>query len=145
VMLTATWSSTSSATPSTARLEDQVDDPRVLYVPDESSIALTDLLFPVIRELSYPVDPLNITVGESVDADPTIIASDKREFTPGDNVLAWTVTDGAVARVQVASGIMRVIGRAVGTTTITAALIDETVVRIPDEPQTLPALTVNVT
>lgn len=128
-----------------ARLEDQPDVLRELHVPDAPSIKIADLMFPVIRSLTYASSPLALSVGDSVDAAPVIVASDLRTFGPGDNVLTWTSSDEAVATVGVQDDELIITAVGAGTATITAELVDDTVVRLPTEPQSATSLTVNVT
>lgn len=126
-----------------AFLEDNVMDPRELHIPDASSAVLTDLLFPTIRSVVF-VTPMNLSVGESATATVTIVSTDARVFTPTDQVVDFVSSDESVAVVSIVAGEVVVTAVSAGTAVITATLVDTTVLRYPNEPQTLVPLTVVV-
>jgi hypothetical protein len=118
---------------------------RVVRVPDASSVSLLNLLFPVVSEVSFGMASLPLGVGVYVDVTLTIRSSDGQTLNPLDRDVVFSSSDTSVATVQLLSdGLLRVMGVAVGTTTIVASRSDTSIVTFPEQPVSYTPLTVVV-
>lgn len=118
---------------------------RIIVVPDLSAINLIDLLFPVVSEVTFTPNPATVAAGSYTDVTLTVKASDGQTLDPADQDVTFTTGDETVATVQVVDGNLRVMGIAAGTTQITAARSDDSIVSIPSQPVTYTPLDVTVT
>lgn len=117
---------------------------RELVVPDQASVNLINLLFPVVDEVTWTLSDLE--VGDAVDLIPVVLGSDGRtlEGTAYEDVL-YEIADTAVAIVSVQEDKLVITALASGSTELTATRIDQTVVFIPDSGITGSPLAVTVT
>lgn len=103
-----------------------------LIVPDRSSINLLDLLFPVIKEITWDPPSISLAVGQTLDVHPTVMCSDYRTLAgaaPEDVV--YDTDDHAVATVGALADRITIYGVAPGTAELTAVRKDQSVVFIP--------------
>jgi hypothetical protein len=119
-------------------------DLRAILVPDAPSVNLVHLLFPVVTEITFSPDPLTLNVDDVVDIDVTILATDGQTLDIDAGDVEFASSDTGIASVQIWDSKLRVVGVAVGTTEITAARADESIVVLPDEPTTYTPLSVIV-
>jgi hypothetical protein len=118
---------------------------RVLKVPDQPSMNLIDLLFPVVHEVVFDPDPLALSSGSYVDVDLSITASDGQELDASDQDLTFSSSNTAIATTQLlVNNKLRVMGVGVGSTTIVATRTDQSIVTIPSEPVHYTPLAVTV-
>jgi len=118
---------------------------RVLKVPDQPSMNLMDLLFPVVHEVSFSPDPLGLSVGSYVDVDLTIISSDGQTLNASDQDVSFASSNTAIAITQLlVNNKLRVMGAGAGSTTIVATRSDMSIVTIPAEPVHYTPLVVTV-
>lgn len=120
---------------------------RAVKVPDAASVNLIDLLFPVVSEITFTPDPLTLPNSTYEDVTLSIIASDGQVLDPTNRDVTFASSDETIATVelQVDTGLLRVMGIAAGSTTITATRSDTSIVTIPEEPVTYAPLAVTVT
>lgn len=119
---------------------------RELVVPDRSSVSIIDLLFPVVKEITWDPTTVSVAAGESLDLTPTVEGSDYQELTGSacDDVL-YEIADTDVATVSVEEDKLVITGVSAGTTELTATRRDQTVVSIPDTGIVGSPLTITVT
>lgn len=119
--------------------------PREIEVPDQSSISLIELLFPIVDTVVYTPDPVSVAEDDSVDVDVVVTATDKRVLTgpAGDDVL-YEIDDTEVATVSVQEDKLVIFGHKAGTATLTATRKDQTIVKFP-APAALASLAITVT
>ena len=140
---------------------DGIDDSvyRVV-VPDRPSCSLTELIWSYVAELVYSLDGEEVTsvelaVGEELAVTATVTLSSGLE-TPYElddgteravgSFVALTVTDPAIVEIELDSDTLTLIGKAAGTTTITAEVVDGVETdRLPEPTRAFATLTVAVT
>jgi hypothetical protein len=117
---------------------------RELVVPDQASVNLLDLLFPVIEEITWTLGAL--AVGDTFDLIPVVLGSDGRtlEGVAHEDVL-YEISDTSVATVAVLEDKLVITALASGSTELTATRRDQTVVFIPDVGIVGSPLTITVT
>ena len=117
---------------------------RELVVPDQASVNLLDLLFPVIEEITWTLGAL--AVGDTFDLIPVVLGSDGRtlEGVAHEDVL-YEISDTSVATVAVLEDKLVITALASGSTELTAIRRDQTVVFIPDVGIVGSPLTITVT
>lgn len=115
-------------------IESQENVLRKAYVPDQSSINIFHLLFPIVVNVNWvPAGPWTIPVGSSLDITPTVLANDYRTLTgTADADISYTMDDPAIASVTVGPTTIKITGNAPGTTTLRIARVDNSIVYIPD-------------
>jgi len=119
------------------------DMPRDILVPDASSVNLINLLFPVVASVSYSSDPIATTVDNYVDVTLTVLSSSGITLDIMDGDVAFLSNDTSIATAELlTTGVLRVMGIGVGTTTVSATRSDDSIVVIPEV--TLDSLTVTV-
>ncbi|MFW9801210.1 MAG: Ig-like domain-containing protein [Candidatus Thorarchaeota archaeon] len=114
-------------------LESLEDCPRLIVVPDASSINIVDLLFPVVAQVTFNPSSLAIIVGEEADVIPTVTASDQQvlEGTALADV-EYTISDNSVATLSIQNDKLVITGASAGTAQVDVARLDESIVIIPD-------------
>lgn len=119
---------------------------REIVVPDRSSANLVDLLFPVVKEITWDPASVSLAAGATLELTPTVVASDYRtlEGSACGDVL-YEITDTDVALVSVEADKLVITGVAAGTTELTATRRDQSVVFIPYSGITGSPLTITVT
>jgi hypothetical protein len=117
---------------------------RELVVPDQASVNLVDLLFPVVEEITWTLGAL--AVGDTFELVPVVLASDGRilEGAAHEDVL-YEIADTEVATVSVLEDSLLITALASGSTELMATRMDQTVVFIPDSGITGSPLTITVT
>jgi hypothetical protein len=105
---------------------------RELVIPDRSSVSLVDLLFPVVKEITWDPASVSLAAGATLDLTPTVEASDYRvlEGTACDDVL-YEVEDPDIATVSIQEDKLVITGVSAGSTQLTATRKDQTIVAIP--------------
>lgn len=117
---------------------------RIVSIPDQPSVNLLDLLFSVVREVTFSSNPVSIPESDYVDLDVTVKTSDGHELVLSNNDVIFESQDLSVAVVQIVDNKLRVMGVGVGTTTVTARRADTSIVTIPSEPIVYTPLSVTV-
>jgi hypothetical protein len=108
--------------------------PRKIRVPDQASVNLPDLLFPVVQAVSFvPPGPYALTVGVEIEVTPTVLSSDGvlLEGTALQDVL-WRTGNSDIASVSPSDTKLVLRGNAVGATTLTVERADKSIIRIPN-------------
>ena len=120
---------------------------RAVYVPDQSSINLFHLLFPIVVSITYsPVPPLTVAVGAQLEVTPTVKANDYRTLTgTADADILWTTDDPNIASVTTQPTKLSITGVSAGTTTLRAKRSDSSIVYIDDPGISGGAVTITVT
>lgn len=105
---------------------------REMTVPDQASVSLIDLLFPVVEEITWSPVSVSVAAGSSLDLIPTVLGSDFRtlEGTACADVL-YEMVDPSIAMLSIQADKLTIIGVTPGTTELTATRADQTVVSIP--------------
>lgn len=124
------------------RLEDSPDTPRMVHVPDRASIVIGDVLYPVVRSVSYGSNPVTVPEGSSTTISVVITSSDYRTLTPQS--LVWTSDDTSIANVSIDGDDITISGVSTGTVDINASRSEDSFTTYPEEPQVCQPLTVNV-
>lgn len=105
---------------------------RDVHVPDRSYANLIDLLFPVVSEIVWPIDSINIRIGETIELKPTVKCTDGRIL---DGVAVEDVTyltrDKSVAIAQALRDKIIVLGVSEGSTVLTASRRDNSIMVLP--------------
>jgi len=112
------------------------DERLEIHVPDRSSVALVDLLWPVVAEVSFlPAAPWVVPSGTSLDVIPTVTASSYYvlEGAAIDDV-SYASTDSSVVSVEQYIDKIVLRGNKPGTAHMTVTRKDKSVRRIPDTP-----------
>jgi hypothetical protein len=116
-----------------AVLEALDDIPRNVVVPDLSSVNLIHLLFPVVESIVFDPDPASVTVDNTVDIDVTITTTAGVVLDPTDGDVIFSTDDAEIATAQLTTdGVLRIMGRSPGATTISTTRADTSIVIIPD-------------
>lgn len=115
-------------------IESHENVPRTVYVPDQSSINLFHLLFPIAVGVTYsPATPWTIGVGGQLLVTPTVTANDFRILAgTADADITWSTDDPNIAAVTVQTSQLAITGVTPGTTTLRAARRDTSIVYISD-------------
>jgi len=114
------------------RLESLEIQLRAVTVPDQSSVDLIALLFPVVDTVAFDPDPVSMAVGEAVDVTVTITDTAGNVHDLDDGDVTFTVADSDVASISFSGGLMVVTGAASGSTTITPSRDDDTIIVKPE-------------
>lgn len=119
------------------------DIPRDIVVPDASSCNLIFLLFPVVESVTFAPDPASVTVDNTVDVTVTITTTSGVVLDPTDGDVLFTTDDASIATAQITTdGVLRIMGRSAGSTTISTERADDSIVIIPDTALATLAVTV---
>lgn len=106
--------------------------PRHIAVPDQGSVNMPDILFPIVSSITFTPSSVSLNVGQSVDITTVVTADDGRTLSgTGCNDVYYAVTDTSVANVSVTETKLTVVGIEAGTTTLTATRKDQSIVKIP--------------
>jgi len=105
---------------------------RDVVVPDRASMNLLDLLFPIVKEITWDPATLTVAVGDTLDVVPTITATDFQVLSGAaiDDVL-YSMEDEDIATVSAVADKVVILGKVAGTTNLLATRKDQTVVVIP--------------
>lgn len=105
---------------------------REIVVPDRSSISLVDLLFPVVKEITWSPTSVSLAVDGTLELTPSVVASDYRVLTgtASEDVL-YEIEDPTIASLSVEADKLVITGLSAGTTQLVATRLDQTVVFIP--------------
>lgn len=120
---------------------------RIVYVPDAPNILLPDLLFPVVKEISWaPSGPYSVASGSSISLTPTIQATDLQilEGTSIEEIM-WASSDETILVVEPGSTTITLRGIAPGTAELRATRRSTEISRLPDTPIVGVPLTITVT
>ena len=127
-----------------AVLEALDDIPRDITVPDQSSVNLVYLLFPIVDSITYDPSSVSIAVDATEEVDVVIMTTSGVALDPTDGDVTFASDDNAVATAQLTGdGTLLIMGIAAGSTTITPTRADDTIVVIPEV--ALSTLSVTVT
>lgn len=126
-------------------VQGMIQEPRKIYVPDTDGFNLIDILFPVIASITYAPTSVTPAVGGTEDVVPTVVFTDSRVGTGTalDDV-EYTVSDGTVASVAVQNDKLVVTGLKAGSTTLSGAPKDESIVHVPAHAITQTPLSITV-
>lgn len=129
----------------TVSIEGLEDQPRCIYVPDASSENLIDLLLAVVESVVFDPSTIDMSVGDVQDVAVVVTASDQRVLAgSGKDDVVYTMSDPLVAQVTVLDDKITITGLAVGTTELTVARRDDSIVVVPDTGITFTPLQVTV-
>jgi hypothetical protein len=123
-----------------------------IMIPNAASVALEDVLFPYVASVTVGLtSPIVVAVGGYVETTIVLTGSNGQVVNSKsliERFVSLTLADTAKAAVQITeAGLLRLDGRAVGSTSLTFARVDDTYVpRVPDVPALFaPAILVEVT
>jgi len=125
---------------------DSIGFNRLICVPDQSSISLIDLLFPIVNTVVFSPGSISVAVDAFANLGVVVTATDNRTltgFAPQD--VLYTIADPTIAAIRYTDTNLQIVGLAPGVTTLTAVRRDQTVVRIPNTPISGQPITVTVT
>lgn len=119
---------------------------REMVVPDRASVNINDLMFPIIKEITWDPTSVSLAAGGTLDLVPTVVGTDYRtlEGVAHEDV-QYEIADTDVATVSVEEEKLVITGVSTGETELTATRLDQTVVAIPVTTITGSPLTVTVT
>ena len=105
---------------------------RDIVVPNRSSVSLLDLLFPIVKEITWSPDTISMAVGDFVDVIPTVLTTDFRTLsgTALQDVL-YTIDDESIASVSPLEDKLVILGISSGITNLLVTRIDQSIVVIP--------------
>lgn len=111
------------------------DAPRCIRVPDQPSANLPDVLFAVVREVSFDVaTPLSLTLGQSLTLTPTVVDSGGAVLTgTGVADVQWTSSDPSVVTLAVTPTELELRAVSRGSAELRARRRDESIIHIPDD------------
>jgi len=119
--------------------------PRDVVVPDQTSINLVDLLFPVVGTVGYTPASVSVAVDGEQEVTVVVTGTDKRVLAgiaPSDVI--YTVDDPTIAVVRLGADTVTIVGLTAGSTQLTATRKDLTIVTVPT-PAALAVLPITVT
>lgn len=123
-----------------------------LVVPTTAGAKLEDVLFPYTSQVVLGMaSPISIPIGGYVEMTIKLLGSNDQEVTGKelvDKFIQWTIVDGTVVTAQITeAGLLRLDGKAVGSTTLTFSRTDDSYVpRVPSIPALIaPSLMIGVT
>lgn len=107
---------------------------RTIYVPDEGSVNLPDLLFPVVSSVSFtPAGPYAMSLEDELVLVPTVRVSDGRVLPGvGYDDVAWASSDSSVVALSVSASTLVLRAVSPGTAQINLTKFDTSIVRYPD-------------
>lgn len=112
------------------------DSNRIVNVPEQASVNLPDLLFPVVSQILFdPPPPFAISSGQEITVTPTVVTTDGRilEGTAVADVF-WSSSDINILGLTVAATTLNLRGSDVGLAAIQAVRSDTSIIRIPNTP-----------
>lgn len=126
-----------------------------VVVPDRSAVSITELVWPYVAALEYSTDEVEIEVGEETEVEATVTLSSGVETpyelddgTPGTvgTFVTLSVEDEDIASATLDGATLTVVGKAAGTTTVTASVQEDVeAARYPEPTRALATLTITVT
>lgn len=119
---------------------------RELVIPDQASVSLVDLFFPVVGEITWDPSTVSLAVGEGLELLTAVVGTDYRalEGTAHEDVL-YEIADTDIATVSIREDMLVITAVAAGTTELTATRRDQTIVSIPAAGITGSPLSITVT
>lgn len=106
---------------------------RCVDVPDQPSVNLPDLLYPVVEQVSFDLDPTTLSVGGSLVLTPVVLASNDVPLPGAASAdVIWSSSNAAVMSVAVSSTTLTLRGLSAGTAQLQAVRKDSSIVRIPN-------------
>lgn len=106
---------------------------REVHVPNNSSANLIPLLFPVVGQVVWTPDTVDIAVGDSLEVVPVITGTDVRTLTgTALEDVDYEITDETIATVFVDADKVTITGVLAGSTDLTVTRKDQTIVTIPE-------------
>jgi hypothetical protein len=105
---------------------------RKVMIPDRSSVNINDLLFPIVKSISFDPDPIFLPAGTSLDITTLVTSSDFQVLvgTAFEDII-YDTDDKDIAVVTALVDKLVLVGVAPGTTNLTAVRKDQTIVFIP--------------
>lgn len=106
---------------------------REIVVPDRASVSLVDLLFPIVKEITWDPATVSLAAGDTLDLVPTVVGSDYRELAgiACEDVL-YEMSDTEVATVSLQADKLVITGVSAGSAELVATRKDQTIVSIPE-------------
>lgn len=127
-------------------IEGMDDYQRVISVPDEPSVSLGDLLFPVVTTITFEeTGPYTMPKGEPLVVTPHVYSSDKNELQDIASDVLWQTSDGQVITLNIERSKITLVASQPGTYDLTATRRDRSVIRIPNTPITGVPVQITVT
>lgn len=118
----------------TAQVSGLQDENLRILVPDQTSINLIDLLFPVVSSITFdPAGPWVLAAGASLVLTPTVTTSSLvvLDGTANGDV-AYAAADQAVATVEYGEDTITIVGVRAGSTTLELTRRDDSIIRSPN-------------
>lgn len=115
-------------------IEAQEAEERYVRVPELSSTNLPDLLYPVIRRVSFdPEGPWTIAAGDELEVTPTVYDSAGAVLHgTAQSDVNWAVSDRTIASLSVSEFKLTIRAIAAGSIELQATRADQSVIHIPD-------------
>jgi hypothetical protein len=111
------------------------DTLRQVIVPDAAAVNLPDLLFPVVRGVSFDtVLPIEISVGTTVEITAHVFTTDLRELDQLGSDVLWSLSNPDLVNFEVRQHTIWLQGIRPGSSQLLAERKDKTIVRIPNTP-----------
>lgn len=108
---------------------------RSIEVPDAPAVNLPDLLFPVIKGITFDVSiPLELSVGEEIEVPTHVFTTDLRELEELGSDVLWSVSNPQVLNFEINGSNIKLRGLNPGSAEVRADRKDKTVIRIPNTP-----------
>jgi hypothetical protein len=114
-------------------IQGEEDVVRTVSVPDTPNVNLPDLIFPVVSAVrTVPTGPFTMRVGDKLDLEMHIIASDGEDLGMAIGDVLVSSTDDTIVNFSRSVGILQLQATAVGTAQIVFKRCNTSIVRIPD-------------
>lgn len=117
-------------------IEGMEHEERSVRVPDLAGCNLPDLLFAVVKRITFdPPGPYEIAVGDELEVTPTIYDSAGAELTgTGQSDVNWSSSDTDVLSLTVGQTVLTLRGVAAGSAELKAERSDQSIIVIPSTP-----------
>jgi hypothetical protein len=109
---------------------------RLCRIPDAAGANFPDILFPVVETVTFdPVGPWTVPPDSELEVTPTVYDSVGRPLEgSARNDVLWGSSDGSVATVTALTDRLVIRGISAGSSQLTAARMDASIIKIPDIP-----------
>ncbi len=114
-------------------LEGLEDQEREVSVPDQPSVNLPDLLFPVVDRVTFDIVPTTLSVGQSLTVTPTVIGSNDVPLCGTAMAdVSWSSSNDSVLSVAVTEKTLVLRGIGVGTAQLKVERLNKSIIRVPN-------------
>ena len=121
---------------------------RSIEVPDTDSVNLPDLLFPVVKGVTFDgvAGSISLAVGGEVELQGHVFTTDRRELDELGSDVAWSLSNPSILNFELLPGsILKLQALQQGSCELIGERRDKTIIRIPNTPIAGLPLQVNVT